>query len=305
MTFGKLGKLIPDWIVHHSPDELQLIPIEFIAPSENNVRLFVERESLEELRTRYLRWMDDDSTILPDPPVVRYRGPELHLELLAGHRRLVSANDVGIEALPVRVVTMTDEEAYEFIVLANQYESVTTVELAFKAAEMERLGFEGKRIAKVLGGVSLSRYLVVGRMLHPDMFTDLVKRCNPGIALWYEAARLGRAHFVHCFHQWDAGIWNEEDCARKFRVLPGRRELPLDNKDKGIRMSVSKDGRKYKVIGTLDLDMYTDEELMCVFEKWVRDTKYTLRNGVHNRETTGFGPRTVVNYNPETILEMD
>ncbi len=285
------------------PNELQLVRLRDIAPSDDNVRLFIERESLGHLRQRYRQWAQNPATVLPDPPVVRYRDGAQILELLAGHRRVEAAHMEGLDSIPARVVCMTDEEAYEFIILANQYEGVTTAELAFKAAEMERLGFERERISEVLGGVSVGRYLHVGRLLAPDLFTDEPKLCDPSITLWEEAAQHGLHHFMFCFHNWNAGVWNEEMCRKRFRTTGRPRELPLDNKAKGVRLSITKDGRQIKLIGTVDLDMWTDDELDLLFDQFVDDFYYTVRNGTANRETTGFGRRRVVNYNPSTLGE--
>jgi hypothetical protein len=207
--------------------------------------------------------------------------------------------------MPVRVVYMSDEEAYEFIVQANDHEGLTTAELAFKAAEMDRLGFTRERISEVLGGVSAGRYIYVGRMLSPDWFTDAQKLCDPSITLWEEAAIRGMPHFHTCFHNWNAGVWDDETCRKRFRTTGKVRELPLDNKAKGVRLSVTKDGRQLKLIGTVNLDMWTDEEIDQLQDQFLTDLRYTLRNGVANREGPGFGRRIVVNYNPSTLGDRE
>lgn len=284
------------------PNQTQRIRLSWVEPNEQNSRLFVELESLEELTGRYSRWRDDPHTVLPSPPVVRYRGQERKLELLGGHRRVMAASLAGLTWLPMRLVEMEDQEAYEFLLEANHYAEITTAEKAFKAAEMLRLGFSEERIGKLLGGVAANRYAGVGQLIHPEMFTNLPKLCDPSITLWREAAQFGTEHFLYCFRNWDAGVWDEAACWTKFR----RRgiDLPLDNTEKGIRMSTSADGRRLKIRGTLDLDLYTEEELRQVAELFIRDFRYSIRNGICNRDEEGFGLRVVTNYNPISLEEL-
>jgi hypothetical protein len=270
MTQGAL-QVVPDWIETHAPNTLQLIPLDIIDPSEDNIRLFIERESLAQLRAAYRAFkLDPEGTLLPDPPVVRFKGKDQPLELLAGHRRIHGATDEGLEYLPCRVVTADDPEAYLFIISANQYETITTVELAYKAAEMERLGFSNEDILKMLNKrVGITRYLTVGRFIEPDEFSDVEKKCDPSIQLWFEAAVIGEDHFRYCFANWNAGLWDEEECRIRFRRRRKGRSLPIDHDKKGAR--TTRDNRIYRVRATFDLDMLTRDEFDANFTATLRD----------------------------------
>lgn len=287
---------IPSTINPHAPDELQDIPLNLIEPNEENVRLYLERESLSSLIDLYKS--DDPGTVLPDPPVLRYRGPNKLLELLSGERRTTAAHLAGRKSLPCRVVTLSDEEAYKYVLAANMYQDLTTVEIAYRVARMYQLGFTGAEINDLFGGISVSRYNSVGRHINPDLFTDHPKQCDPPITLWAEAAAFGGEWFHHCFVHWDRGLWDEAECERMFR----RRGLdkPLDNKQKGLRLSVSSDGRIINVIGKLDLDMYEDHELREVVNRFCTDLQLTVGTGLKDRKI-GYGPRFVNNYNPDTL----
>jgi hypothetical protein len=291
------------WIDLDTPDQTQEISLALIEPHEQNNRLFIELESLDELVKKYKRCLEDPALPLPNAPVLRYIDENTKLKLLAGERRVRAATIARYESLPCRVVELDDQGAFEFLLEDNHQADITTVELAYTAAEMSRMGFPEEDIGRLLGGVSPSRYVGVGQYIHPEMFTDLPKLCNPSITVWGEAAVYGPEHFQYCFRNWDAGIWDEEQCRKNFRrrgVSP-----PLDNTEKGIRMSTTADGRRLIVRGTLDLDLYTPEELERVAELFIRDFKYTVRNGVSNHEDEGFGLRVITNYNPVSIEELE
>lgn len=290
--------IIPRWINRHSPNELQVIPLALLAPSEHNIRLFIERESLEDLRKVYAAIREDTSSaVLPDAPLVRFRGEDQLLELLSGHRRVHAATDVGLTRLPCRVVTLSDEEAYRMIIRANQYEQITTVEIAYKAAEMDRLGFSQEEITETLGGkVGINRYLVVGRMVDPEAFTNAEKKCNPSITVWFEAAQHGKAHFDRCFLHWDAGVWDEQDCERQFRKRG--KVLPQENYAKGLRLTL--DGNVCRIRGTLSFEFHTLAEM----EKFANDFVGDFLVSVQMAKRLGtFGPRKVINYVPDEPSE--
>lgn len=279
----------------HAPNQLQIVPLAKIEPSAANVRLFVERESLENLENTYKAYMRDPETVvLPDPPTVRFRSRILPLELLAGHRRLTAANNVGLKALPCRVVKMTDEEAYRYIRQANNYETLTTIEKAYAVAEMDRLGFPADDIRDSMGDIGLPRYLAVGRMVHPDWFSDLEKKCDPSITVWSYALQHGPAHFQHCFRQWDAGLWDEDECNREFKRLGKAR--PPESYQHGILISIDRTGTIARLRGTLDLNAMTREEVLDT----VRNFTDELYNLVTLAGTLGnLGPKRVMHFEPD------
>lgn len=278
----------------HAPNELQMVPLSRIQPSISNVRLFVERESLESLENTYRLYAKDPSTVLPDPPTVRFFTQIGDLELLAGHRRITAANNVGLTALPCRVVTMTEEEAYRYIRQANNYETLTTVEKAYAVAEMDRLGFSTDDIRDSLGSIGLPRYLTVGRMVHPDWFSDLEKKCDPSITLWSYALQHGPAHFQYCFRHWDAGLWDEDECSRYFKRVGQVR--PPESYQHGIIISVDKTGTIARLRGTLDLNAMTAEELWDTVSDFTEEL-ITLMSLAGNHKN--FGPKRVLHFEPD------
>lgn len=283
----------------HAPDRLQWVPLSAISPSENNPRLYMDTESLEDLRDLYSRHNAGEKVVLPDPLLVRWTpdGPTL-FELLSGERRTWAATDVGIRALPCRVVTMSDEEAYRFVLEANHRVDLTTVELAYRASQMDALGFSEQEISEALEGADPRRYIAVGKMIDPNDFTSAPKLCNPSITTWFEATCFGQSHFETCFQAWNSGVWDGEECEKHFRQRGVRQ--PLDNKQKGLRLSVSKDGREINVIGKIPLDMYDNHELLEVVNRFSLDLQATARQGLQDR-TRGFGKRFVKCYNPDTL----
>ncbi len=262
-----------------------------------NARLFIERESLEALEDRYRAWDNgfNSSVVLPDPPVVRHRGPDQQLELLAGHRRLTAAHTVGVTRIPCRVVDLTDEEAFLFIREANNYEVLTTAEKAYSIAEMDRLGFSFEEIRKTMGTIGLNRYLFVGRMINPDWFSDIEKLCNPSITVWAYAARHGEKHFEHCFRQWDSGAWTEEDCNSQFRKAGTA--VPPEPYQAGAIMSVDATGKVLRFRGTLDIGRLTPEQIIeKIVNPFIRDLNLAARTA---RGFNHFGPKRNARYSDE------
>jgi hypothetical protein len=111
-------------MITHAPNTLQSIALSLVSPSEENVRLFVERESLATLRDVYRRHLKGEDVVLPDAPVVRFTGYASDnttplLEILAGERRLTAATLEGVQQLDMRVVNISSDEAYRFILAHN------------------------------------------------------------------------------------------------------------------------------------------------------------------------------------------
>lgn len=287
-----------------APNELQLVPLRFIEPSKNNVRLFFERESLSALRSVFRGHRAGEKVVLPDAPIIRYVGTqwappdamctEPRFELLAGARRVTAATLEDVDALPCRIVEMTDEEAYKFILDHNDVAGLTTAELAFRAAEMDRLGFSHDEISEQLGGAAAYRYIGVGLQINPDWFTDTAKLCDPSIVEWYEATLFGPEHFKFCFDHWNQGIWDEKNCAKMFR----RRgiALPVDNAEKGFRITF--DTNRFVLRGQIDLDIVDHETAQYMLEDLAATISTAkMKLSVHEH----FGTRVVEHINPTTV----
>lgn len=230
---------------------LQLVPISLVRPSPDNVRLFIEEEELAPLVEMY-----NSGSYLPDAPIVRCTGVSKAgvpiLECLAGERRITAAALAGRDTMLVRSVQMQDRDAYDFILSHNDVKPLSVVELAYRAAEMERLGYSDLEIGELLRGKSIYRYLEVGRLIDASMLTNTPKLCDPGIIVWYEAAKLGAAHFRKCLKAWDLGQWTEQDCNREFRRRG--RVLPPDMAERGFRVTFNRD--RLILRGQVDLDIH-------------------------------------------------
>jgi hypothetical protein len=288
------------------PDDntiLQDIPLSYCVPSRYQCRLFVEQEKLEDLVELYRQWAQDSSVILPDPPVVNFRGWDHRLEILGGERRVTAAFKAGLKSLPMRVEHKSGDEAYRYILASNQRVNLTNAETSFRIAEMRSLGFTDEEIFSAVGRVSLDRYLLVGQYLRRDLFTDTPKLCDPPITLWYEAALKGLDHFEHCFQAWDAGLWDLQTCRKEFRQNQPR----LDNCAKGLRITVSQDGRVLNIKGKLDLDMLTEEEIYGIYNAFHsaligRINYLFLQHDFGIKESLLFNPDTV-NPNPNPFYQ--
>lgn len=280
-----------------TPNDAQPVKLAHIRPSAENVRRFVAASDLGDLRAIYRKYRRAVPVVLPDAPFLRFLGEENGtpvLEVLAGERRLTAANLEQVEELPCRIVVMTDEEAYKFILAHNDVAGLTTAELAFRAAEMDRLGFSQEEIADALKGASVGRYLTVGHMIQDDWFTDTPKLCDPSIVPWFEAAVHGAEHFRYCFEQWDGGKWDEKTCEREFRRRG--KALPIDNAEKGFRITF--DGDRFVVRGQVnleDVDAETAEAMLSSFREQVTGALAWLRRDGH------FGAREVIHINPYTV----
>jgi hypothetical protein len=282
-------------VARHQPNVLQKVFLKNVIPSPENVRLFVEHDRLEDLLAIYGEYAKGREVILPDPPILRFRGRGKPLEILAGERRVTAAVRAGVKALPCRIVKMSDEDAYRFIVAHNTTEALTTAELAFRAAEMDRLGFTYEEIGETLNGVSAGRYVEVGQMLTAEMFTDEKKHCDPSIIEWWEAAQHGQKHFHRCFRAWDAGLWDGPQCSRNFR----RREdsLPIDNAERGIRVTFN--GNRLVIRGQINLDYISPNDALQMLAE-LGILGYRAADAV--RTDHDFGPREVIQINPDSTL---
>lgn len=290
-----------------------LLNINSLSPRDDNPRLFMEKEKLEDLRKLYKAYASGVSVVLPDPPIVRpvFRKKDDSIvqpfyEILRGHRRVTAAALEGVEYLPCRVVNLNDEEAYRFLLDDGEHVSLTTIELAHRAAEMERLGFSEEEINEHLGGVSIGRYLLVGSRIDPEKISDNPKLCDPPITIWYEAALLGQEHFDACLSAWDLGLWDLEECFRRFRKQD-ERDLPLDNKQKGLRLSVSPEGDRMNVIGRLDASLLTAGELAQIWERFKTEGDALVMEAIATGEFGGKyrkkkGKRYLSNINPDTLV---
>jgi hypothetical protein len=282
------------------PNETQMIPLALVTPKEDQPRRFIEKASLADLREVYRQYntaSNSSKVVLPDPPILRYDRAESFLEIIAGERRITAALEEDVVALPCRVVDMSASDAFLFAMRHNNVVSLTAPEKAYFAREMDLLGFSTEEISTELGDVAAYRYVTVGALLDADMFTDTAKLCDLPITVWYEAALHGEAHFKYCFEQWNNGLWDEATCRRRFRVAGS---LPVDTNEKGIRVSITHDGRRALIRGVLDLDLHSPDEIIKMVTRATTEYRAIALEGIAN-PATGFGARTVRYFNPDTL----
>jgi hypothetical protein len=271
---------------------LTWVELEQVRPSVNNCRLFIDTDDLKTLVGIYEQFGLGQDVVLPDAPILRKR--EGRYEILAGERRITAALMAGLVTLPCRTVEMSDEEAFLFQLSHNQTRPLTTVEVAFRAAEMERMGFTQEEIATAIPGVALGRYVTVGKMIDRDWFTDDAKQCDPSIVEWFEAAQHGRKHFRTCFYYWVTGQWDSATCSKRFRKRG--EELPIDNAEKGFR--VTRNLSRFIVRGTLDLDLIHLSDARKMLDALIEEVQLATEVML---ETGMFGPRDISLINPTTV----
>jgi len=176
----------------------------------------------------------------------------------------------------------------------NRTQTLTTVEWAVRAVEMERRCRTEEEIEAALDGRSAYRFLTVGQLIDPTWFSDTTKLCDPSITDWYEAALRGPEHFEVCFRAWDTGLWDGERCRREFRKKGI--DVPRDVTEKGVRATFS--SAKFVLRGTIDLDLYD----RATAEQILTQTKRFIDSAIEQLTTEGhFGPRTVYHINPTTL----
>ena len=281
----------------HAPNELQVIPLRLVHPSSDNPRKFIESEDLDELEGIYLHSLSHpEDVILPDAPILRFLtfdndGYPL-FECIAGERRITAAMNVGLTTLQCRTIECPPEFAYLFLLDHNNVAGLTTVERAVRAADMSRLGFSHTYIGKALGRVEAYRYIDVGGAIH-FQFSDTKKLCDPTITDWHSAYLIGPNHVKKCFTAWDAGLWDEAQCRREFR-LEGK-QAPTNIDQNGFR--VTRDLNKLIIRGRIDLDFHSIEEAVAILQS-LQDSIALTRFDVH-RGT--FGLRDVEYINSETV----
>lgn len=270
---------------------LYTLPLVDLFHSEENVRLFIERERLSDLVEVYDAHKAGFSVTLPDPPVVRPKG-KISYEILAGARRVEAAREAGLTALKCRVVNLSDEEAFDFILQHNRVVPISTVERAHRAAEMDRLGYSTEQISAALDGAGPSRYIEVGRMVDRSWFSDDTKLCDPGIVEWWEAAQYGARHFETCFHAWNSGMWDASTCAREFRRRG--KSAPIDIAERGLRITFDRERLIFR--GQVNLEFVERYEAIRMLSELRSAVDYAidyLRDGA-----TDFGPRHVMQVLP-------
>lgn len=125
-------------------DEIQNVRMAHLRPSESNPRQsFREKDQFELMDS--IRSVGVLSYLL-----VRPVGDEF--EIVAGERRYRAAKALGLESLPCRVRTLTDEAVGKIQLIENiQRSNLSPVEELAGVRELEELGVRGAELAKSLG----------------------------------------------------------------------------------------------------------------------------------------------------------
>lgn len=273
---------------------IKLIERERIIPHPQHPRRFFDATKAERLISAY----KENKPI--DPLLVRIKDNDT-VELLGGLRRLFAAEQAGCHEVPCRIENVDDEEAFRLLMRDNDNDELSTLERCAFAAEMHRLGFSRADVAYELGdNVQAERYIAVGYALEGLTFTNTPKLCDPSITLWYDLLKFGLPRFRYCFHKWEQGEWTSEQCAFHFRRASTT--LPLDNAEKGIRITISKGGQKLAVRGTLDLDIHNAVEIVIMLDETI-EALCRMRTNFENLGCFGV-PETIL-LNPDTLVSRE
>ncbi|MBI1832243.1 MAG: ParB/RepB/Spo0J family partition protein [Planctomycetes bacterium] len=92
-------------------DNAMQVPLDLIVPSPHQPRKTFDDEELASLCASV------KSHGILQPIVVRHAGDKY--QLVAGERRLRAAHDAGLETIPIRIVDLNDQQAYEATLIEN------------------------------------------------------------------------------------------------------------------------------------------------------------------------------------------
>lgn len=197
-------------------DNFVELNIDDVRPHPDNVRRYIDYDRLQPLIEIYQSWANGEKVVLPDDPIVRKLDTG-EIQLLAGERRTTAAKMAGVDRIRFRLVELGDEDAYRFVLEHNDTEGITVAELAFRCAEMVRMGYSYEEVALQIKGKGVARYKMLGDAIRREWFTDTPKQYHPSISEWMDALKAGPKHFRRCFQKWDSGEWGKEQCRKNFR----------------------------------------------------------------------------------------
>ncbi|MCS7214463.1 MAG: ParB/RepB/Spo0J family partition protein [Candidatus Calescibacterium sp.] len=141
----KLGRGLSSLIGYSKKDEIIMINVDRIKPSDFQPRRSFNEKSLKEL-AESIR-----SKGVIEPIVVRV-GKNGYYELVCGERRLRACKMIGLEKIPAIVKNISDQEAFEISLIENiQRENLTPIESALAFEKLTELGYSHDDIAKKIG----------------------------------------------------------------------------------------------------------------------------------------------------------
>ena len=162
----------------------RLVPVEAIdhEPRWWQPRLLLEDSDLE-LLARAIRARGGT---IDQPLTVRLTHVADRYELIAGQRRLLAARRAGISAVPVRIVSLTDEEA-ALVALAEHtsQKGFSVLEMGWVLAQVQaRAPRPQKELAELLGRKenTVSEYLTVGRGVPEELVIPIARELDVPLA---------------------------------------------------------------------------------------------------------------------------
>jgi len=126
-------------------DNATQVPLDLIVPSPHQPRKTFDDEELASLCASV------KSHGILQPIVVRHHGDKY--QLVAGERRLRAAHDAGLETIPIRIVDLNDQEAYEATLIENiQRTDLNPIEKALGFKDyLDRFKLNHDQLAQRLG----------------------------------------------------------------------------------------------------------------------------------------------------------
>lgn len=164
--------------------QITALPLSRLIPNERNPRTNYNDAAMRELCDSIRQ-----HGVL-QPIVARPYDKDI-FEIVCGHRRYFAAQEVGLEAIPARVWSMTGPEADDIAMVENlQREDLTPID---EARGYHQLINNGSTVAEIAGNVHRSRAHVAGRLALldlPGMTIGAIEDGRISLAVAGEIARL-------------------------------------------------------------------------------------------------------------------
>lgn len=141
----KLGRGLSSLIGHTKRDEIVMISLDRIKPSDLQPRKKFDEKKLKELAES----IKEKGVI--EPIIVRI-GKNGYYEIVCGERRYKASQMAGLTKIPAIVKNLTDEEAFEISLIENiQREDLSPIEFALAFDKLTKLGYSHEDIARKIG----------------------------------------------------------------------------------------------------------------------------------------------------------
>lgn len=141
----KLGRGLSSLIGYTKRDEVMMISVDKITPSQFQPRRRMDERSLRELAESI------KSKGVIEPIIVRL-GKNGYYELICGERRWRACKLAGMDKIPAIVRNLSDEDAFEVSLIENiQREDLSPMEFALAFDKLVKMGRSHDEIARKIG----------------------------------------------------------------------------------------------------------------------------------------------------------